>query len=56
MEFRIFSIWYNVKFNRVLTPKMIWDPLSSRSFLDKIFLKLYEYVFEISLKIVDERI
>ena len=40
----------------VLTPKMIWEPLVSSSFLDKIYLGLHENVFEISFKMVYEKI
>ena len=54
MIFRIFSIWYNVKFYMVTTPKIIWEPLNCGSFLDKIYLRLQENVLEISLKIVYE--
>ena len=50
MDFGIFSIWYNVKFNTILTPKMIWKPLNRGSFLDKIYPRLQENVLEISLK------
>ena len=35
---------------------MIWEPLNCGSFVDKIYLRLNEHVFEISLKIVYERI
>ena len=56
MDFLIFSIWYNVKFYTVLTPKMLWEPLNCGSFLDKIYMWLHENVLEISLKIVNERI
>ena len=55
-NFRIFSIWYNVKFYTVLIQKMIWKPLNSGSFLDRIYPRLHENVLEISLKIVYERI
>ena len=47
---------YNVKFYRVLTPKIIWEPLNCGSFLDTIYLRLHENALEISLKIVYERI
>ena len=50
MEFHIFSIWYNVKFYTVLTPKMIWEPLNCGSVLDNIYLGLHEKVLEISFK------
>ena len=42
--------------SHILTPKMIWEPLNCRSFLDKIILSLHENALEISLKIVYERI
>ena len=35
---------------------MVLEPLINGSFLDKIYLRLYENVLEISLKIVYERI
>ena len=50
MEFSYFSIWYNVKFYAVLTPKMICEPMKCGSFLVKIYLRLHEIVLEISLK------
>ena len=31
---------------------MIWEPLNCGSFVDKIYLRLFENVLEISLKIV----
>ena len=49
-------VWYNVRFYTVLTPKMIWEPLDGGLFLDRIYLRLYEDMLEISLKIVYERI
>ena len=52
----MFSIWYNVKFYTALTPKMIWEPQFCGLFLDKMYMRLYENVFEISLKILYERI
>ena len=39
-----------------LTLKMIWEPLNCGSFLEKVYLRLHEYVLKISLKIVYERI
>ena len=35
---------------------MIWEPINCGSFLEKVYLKLHEYVLEMSLKIVYERI
>ena len=55
-NFPSFSLWYNVKFYTVLTPKMIWELLNCGSFLDTIYLRLYENVLKISLKIVYRRI
>ena len=59
LNFRIFSIWYNVKFYMVLTPKMIWEPLNYSSFLVEIYLWLNENFFKNSLQenmsILDQR-
>ena len=52
LDFSYFSIWYNVKFHVILTPKykrdfysdvytiskMIWEPLNCGSYLDKVYL------------------
>ena len=35
---------------------MIWEPLNNGSFLEKVYLRLYENVHKISLKIAYERI
>ena len=52
----MFSIWYNVNIYKVLTLKMIWEPLNCCSFLEKVYLRLHENVLKISLKIVYKKI
>ena len=44
---------YNVKLYTDFTQKMIWEPLNCCSFLDKIYLRLPENVFEITMTLLD---
>ena len=50
MNFRISCIWYNVDIYMLLTPKIILEHLNCDIFLEKVYVKLNENVYNILYK------